>query len=88
MQCLAKCREEVCDALNLKREDVELSMGMSGDFEEAVSAAIPHPLIWAVLHFLCHQRIAHVEATENLSCLHWLPADLQKPLIAVLLLAG
>ncbi|KAL3148057.1 hypothetical protein ABBQ38_014343 [Trebouxia sp. C0009 RCD-2024] len=37
-QCLARCREEVCDALNLKPEDVELSMGMSGDFEEASAA--------------------------------------------------
>lgn len=37
LQCLARCREEVCEALNLKQEDVELSMGMSGDFEEAVS---------------------------------------------------
>ena len=37
LQCLSRCREEVCEALNLKQEDVELSMGMSGDFEEAVS---------------------------------------------------
>ena len=37
LQCLAKCREEVCQALSLQQEDVELSMGMSGDFEEAVS---------------------------------------------------
>ena len=38
LQTLARCRDEVCEALNLKHEDVELSMGMSGDFEEAVSA--------------------------------------------------
>ena len=37
MQCLAKCRDEVCEALSLQAEDVELSMGMSGDFEQAVS---------------------------------------------------
>ncbi|KAL3140794.1 hypothetical protein ABBQ32_005339 [Trebouxia sp. C0010 RCD-2024] len=37
-QCLARCREEVCNALNLKPEDVELSMGMSGDFEKATAA--------------------------------------------------
>ena len=37
LQCLAKCREEVCQALSLQPEDVELSMGMSGDFEQAVS---------------------------------------------------
>lgn len=42
LQCLARCREEVCEALNLKQEDVELSMGMSGDFEEAVSHFCSH----------------------------------------------
>ncbi|DBB18033.1 TPA: hypothetical protein ACH3X3_003026 [Trebouxia sp. C0006] len=37
-QCLAKCREEVCQALSLQLNDVELSMGMSGDFEQATEA--------------------------------------------------
>ena len=37
LQCLSECREKVCEALGLKAEDVELSMGMSGDFEQAVS---------------------------------------------------
>ena len=37
MQCLAKCREDVCEALSLQTDDVDLSMGMSGDFEQAVS---------------------------------------------------
>ncbi|CAL8466466.1 g6002 [Coccomyxa elongata] len=35
-QCLEACREEVCKELGLATEDVELSMGMSGDFEQAI----------------------------------------------------
>jgi uncharacterized pyridoxal phosphate-containing UPF0001 family protein len=31
-------RKKVCDNLNLPMEDVELSMGMSNDFEHAVSS--------------------------------------------------
>lgn len=33
---LIKCREEVCTKCNLKLEDVELSMGMSNDYEHAI----------------------------------------------------
>ncbi|CAH2059669.1 unnamed protein product, partial [Iphiclides podalirius] len=33
---LAKCREEVCEKLNLDINKVELSMGMSTDFEHAI----------------------------------------------------
>lgn len=36
-------RQEVCDALKLPQEEVELSMGMSTDFEHAVSASINQP---------------------------------------------
>ena len=35
-QSLAACRDEVCAALGLETKDVELSMGMSGDFESAI----------------------------------------------------
>lgn len=34
---LAKCRQEVCDNLNLDINKVELSMGMSTDYAHAVS---------------------------------------------------
>ena len=34
---LAKCRSEVCKELGIPEEQCELSMGMSGDFELAVS---------------------------------------------------
>lgn len=36
-KCLSKCRDEVCEKLNLQKNDIELSMGMSDDFEHAVS---------------------------------------------------
>lgn len=36
-QKLLKCRAEVCRALEMAEEHCELSMGMSGDFELAVS---------------------------------------------------
>ena len=32
-----KTRDDVCDALGLDATDVELSMGMSGDYESAIS---------------------------------------------------
>lgn len=35
-ECLKQCRAEVCAALSLPEEEVELSMGMSGDFESAI----------------------------------------------------
>ena len=47
VQRLAECRTKVCEALGLKEEEVEMSMGMSGDFESAVS--LPHPLSSALM---------------------------------------
>lgn len=35
-QALSNCRIEVCKALGITEEECELSMGMSGDFEQAV----------------------------------------------------
>lgn len=35
---LMKCHKEVCEALKLNEADVSVSMGMSDDFEEAVSS--------------------------------------------------
>lgn len=37
LQCLIDCRKEVAKALNLDEWELELSMGMSQDFEKAVS---------------------------------------------------
>lgn len=36
-QALLQLREKVCKELNLDRKDMELSMGMSADYEDAVS---------------------------------------------------
>lgn len=36
-QTLSNCRTEVCKALGIAEHLCELSMGMSGDFEQAVS---------------------------------------------------
>lgn len=33
---LAKCRQELCEKLNMDIKNVELSMGMSTDYEHAV----------------------------------------------------
>lgn len=35
-RALSKCRAEVCKALGITEEQCELSMGMSGDFEQAI----------------------------------------------------
>ena len=35
-QKLVECREVLCGELDLQPEDVELSMGMSSDYEHAV----------------------------------------------------
>ena len=37
-ECLAKCRAEVAAALSVPEEELDLSMGMSGDFEAAIAA--------------------------------------------------
>lgn len=36
VQILSDCRTEVCEALGIPEDQLELSMGMSGDFEQAV----------------------------------------------------
>eukprot|EP00298_Acanthocystis_sp_HF-20_P009132 c18124_g1_i1.p1 GENE.c18124_g1_i1~~c18124_g1_i1.p1 ORF type:complete len:254 (+),score=100.48 c18124_g1_i1:44-763(+) len=37
-QSLVKCKERVCEQFNISEKDVELSMGMSSDFEAAIRA--------------------------------------------------
>ena len=36
LQNLVRCKAEVCEKLHLAADEVELSMGMSNDFEHAV----------------------------------------------------
>lgn len=38
LQKLLKCRERLCEELKLDKKNVEISMGMSADFEHAVSS--------------------------------------------------
>lgn len=40
---LLKRREEVCESLKMPMDNVELSMGMSTDFEHAVGASALKP---------------------------------------------
>ena len=35
-----QCRKDLCEKLGLSEEDEELSMGMSSDFDKAVSTLI------------------------------------------------
>lgn len=43
LQVLLSLRQEVCEKLNLPLDKVELSMGMSTDFQHAVSVFCPKP---------------------------------------------
>uniref|UniRef100_A0A061R944 Pyridoxal phosphate homeostasis protein n=1 Tax=Tetraselmis sp. GSL018 TaxID=582737 RepID=A0A061R944_9CHLO len=36
-QCLKECRKRICKELGLQEDELELSMGMSGDFENAIA---------------------------------------------------
>ena len=44
LQCLVKSRTDICEKFNLTLREVELSMGMSADFEKAVSDIVC--LVW------------------------------------------
>lgn len=41
-ECLLQCHQIVCETFNLNPADVQLSMGMSDDFEQAVSHMNSH----------------------------------------------
>ncbi|KAJ4808065.1 Proline synthase co-transcribed bacterial-like protein [Rhynchospora pubera] len=46
---LSKCREEVSKALDLPQEQFELSMGMSGDFEQAIEMGSTNVRIGSII---------------------------------------
>jgi pyridoxal phosphate enzyme (YggS family) len=48
-ECLMKTRTKVCQELNLDVEEVELSMGMSSDFEHAISAGSTNIRVGSVI---------------------------------------
>ena len=41
---LVSCRKTICDEISLKEQELELSMGMSADFEQAVSTKRKHSI--------------------------------------------
>lgn len=44
-QALLMCKQEVMERFNLKADEVEVSMGMSNDFEQAVSVIYFHRMM-------------------------------------------
>ncbi|KAL3740787.1 hypothetical protein ACJRO7_021981 [Eucalyptus globulus] len=46
---LASCRSEVCKALGIPEEKCELSMGMSGDFEQAIEMGSTNVRIGSII---------------------------------------
>lgn len=50
--CLLDCHKNVCNEFNLKPENVQISMGMSDDFEYAVSLLKQKNLLIVVHHKL------------------------------------
>lgn len=49
--CLVECHANVCKTFNLSPSDVHLSMGMSDDFEQAVSH--PYQNLSHTIQFIC-----------------------------------
>ena len=47
-QCLLECRDAVCTQHALRPQDLELSMGMSGDFEQAVGSLDTRSLLYNI----------------------------------------
>lgn len=46
--CLRKCREDVCENLNIDWKQFQLSMGMSTDYEQAVSLNFAPKFPWCI----------------------------------------
>lgn len=39
-KCLLDCKKEICDQFQINPDEFEVSMGMSSDFEQAVSIGL------------------------------------------------
>jgi hypothetical protein len=48
-QNLIKCKEDVCEKLSLDRDSVELSMGMSSDFEHAIAVGSTNVRVGSII---------------------------------------
>ena len=76
LQCLERCRAEVCAALGLQPSQLELSMGMSGDFEQAVSAVLSccsRSILLLSCYWMFHARSAPHLIMHTWLCEVWLP---------------
>ncbi|KAH7947672.1 hypothetical protein HPB52_015099 [Rhipicephalus sanguineus] len=65
--CLAKCKEELCKELGFSASDVELSMGMSGDFEEAIRMGSTNVRVGSTIfgHRNYAQKTQNLETEQN-----------------------
>ena len=66
---MEKCRQEVCSKLGLEPSEVELSMGMSQDFEQAVGCS-ETPCMMLQQRHSKHAHRKSVPA-ERLQCRQW-----------------
>lgn len=51
--CLIKCREKISDELGIDMKNIELSMGMSSDYEHAVRYLNAIYLLIVMINFIC-----------------------------------
>lgn len=63
---LAKCREDVCSQLGLNLSDMELSMGMSSDFEHAVSIIFLKTSLMFLFNFIHSIRFSLLSETSHI----------------------
>ncbi|TPP65202.1 putative Proline synthetase co-transcribed bacterial protein [Fasciola gigantica] len=61
---LAECRSIICNTFNLPVEDFELSMGMSSDFEEAVSLGSTNVRIGTTIFAPFMSSVVSISNTE------------------------
>ncbi|XP_065678626.1 pyridoxal phosphate homeostasis protein [Hydra vulgaris] len=47
--CLSKCRQDVCTSCGIEENNLMLSMGMSNDYQEAISAGSTHVRIGSLI---------------------------------------
>lgn len=48
-QCLVECKKSVCESLQLDSDNVELSMGMSSDFEHAIAVGSTNVRVGSII---------------------------------------
>lgn len=61
--CLLQCRERLCNAFNLEKDSLDISMGMSDDFEHAVS----------VFFFVLRSYLFYIKLSGEIYCDNFYP---------------